>query len=327
MRGERGLFEELIGDGRPALSLMAAGLLFSGAFAIFLAFRREFLPHDVSFLGMTAAELCALADCRIVGFMFHDRVSFGGTLIACALLYLWLAAFPLRAGAAWAWHAFAVSGAVGFGSFLTYLGYGYLDVWHGAASFVLLLAFITGLWKSRTFARVPAVGWLRTVEGRRAPLAVKAGRIGLLTTGGGLVAAGLVISYIGVTDVFVTTDLAFMGVTREALDAVNTRLVPLIAHDRAGFGGGLTTVGTLFAMCGWYARPGRAFHQAVVLAGIAGFGAGIGTHFAEGYMNPMHLAPAFAGAALFACSIAAEIAGTRQAATVAPVDRLATPHM
>ena len=127
MDDDRGLFRELIGDGRPALSLTAVGLVLSGAFAIFLSFRREFLPHDVSYLGMSAAELCGFADCRVVRFMFHDRVAFGGSLIAIGVLYFWLAAFPLRQRAAWAWCAFVASGALGFASFLAYLGYGYLD--------------------------------------------------------------------------------------------------------------------------------------------------------------------------------------------------------
>ncbi len=99
---QRGFLRELVGDGRPALVLTAVALFLSGAFAIFLAIRREFLPQDVAFLGMTAKDLCGIADCRIVRFMFHDRVAFGGTLIAVATLYLWLALFPLRHGLAWA---------------------------------------------------------------------------------------------------------------------------------------------------------------------------------------------------------------------------------
>src|SRR5688572_4579697 len=133
---ERGLVRELIDDGRPLLMLTAVMLLLSGVFAIFLSIRREFLPHDVAYLGMTAEALCGIADCRIVRFMFHDRVAFGGTLISIATLYLWLAAFPLREGHAWAWWAFVASGVLGFGSFLAYLGYGYFDSWHGAASLV-----------------------------------------------------------------------------------------------------------------------------------------------------------------------------------------------
>ena len=130
---EPGLLEGLLEDGRPALQLTAVGLLVSGAFALFLSARREFLPHDVAFLGMSAEQLCAFAECRVVLFMFHDRVAYGGSLIAVAVLYLWLTAFPLRHGFTWAWWALALSGLLGFASFLSYLGYGYLDSWHGAA--------------------------------------------------------------------------------------------------------------------------------------------------------------------------------------------------
>jgi hypothetical protein len=313
----RGFLRALIGDGTGPLALTSAVLLFSGAFAIFLASRREFLPHDIGFLGMSAGELCAVADCRIVQFMFHDRVAFGGTLIAVATLYLWLVMFPLRAGAAWAWRAFLVSGIVGFGSFLEYLGYGYLDSWHGTATLVLLPLFLTGLVASKRVATSSASGWLHSAEGRAAPRAARAGRVGVLLTGAGITLAGTVILYLGVTEVFVAEDLSFMGMTRDALDAVNPRLIPLIAHDRAGFGGGLATTGVLILFCAWYARPSRAFYEAMVTAGAAGFGCAIGTHFVEGYLNPMHLAPAVAGAALFGAAIVTEIAGSRQITSTA----------
>jgi hypothetical protein len=309
---EHGLLPELIGDGRPLLALTAVMLLVSGAFAIFLSFRREFLPQDVAFLGMTAEALCAVADCRIVRFMFHDRVAFGGTLIAVSTLYLWLGSFPLRQGAVWAWWAFLGSGVLGFGSFLAYLGYGYFDSWHGIASLALLPVFVTGLLASRSLATIQVTGWLNTEDGRRAPASMRLGRWGLLATGTGIALAGLVILYLGSTEVFVAEDLGFMGLTREMLDGMNRRLVPLIAHDRAGFGGGLATVGVLLVICGWYAPPRRAFHQAVLIAGSAGFGCTIGTHFVEGYLNRVHLAPAFMGAGLFACSILCEMAGARR---------------
>ena len=44
-------------------------------------------------------------------------------------------------------------------------------------------------------------------------------------------------------------------------------------------------------------------------SGVAGFGCAIGVHFVEGYTNPVHLAPAFAGAALFVASILCEVIG------------------
>jgi hypothetical protein len=309
---DRGLLRELIGDGRPPLTLTAVILFLSGAFAIFLAIRREFLPHDVAFLGMSADALCAIADCRIVRFMFHDRVAFGGTLIAVATLYLWLAAFPLRHGYAWAWWAFCASGALGFGSFLSYLGYGYFDSWHGVATLALLPMFVIGLVTSRSHATVRVTAWINTADGRHAPPILRRGRWGLLITGAGIAMAGSVILVLGSTEVFVAEDLGFIGLTREALDGINPRLVPLIAHDRAGFGGGLATTGLLLSICAWYAPPTRGFHHAVLVAGVAGFGCAIGTHFVEGYLNPWHLAPAFVGAALFATSILCELSGSRQ---------------
>lgn len=310
---DAGLFDLLAADGRPLLLLTAVALLVSGAFALFLSVRREFLPHDVAFLGMTAGELCAHADCRVVRFMFHDRVAFGGSLMAVAILYLWIAAVPLREREQWAWWAFAASGLVGFGSFLAYLGYGYLDSWHGAATLVLLPLFVAGLARSRRLATASSSGWLRSPEGRAAGSVTRVGRWGLLATGAGMLAAGAVILFLGTTDVFVAEDLAFMGVTRESLDTVNPRLVPLIAHDRAGFGGGLATAGLLLMVCAWYARPNRAFHQAVFMAGVAGFGCAIGTHFVEGYTNPVHLGPAVAGGVLFTASFVCEATGGRPA--------------
>ena len=247
MRAERepGLLEGVLEDGRPALQLTAAGLLVSGAFALFLSARREFLPHDVAFLGMSAEQLCAFAECRVVFFMFHDRVAYGGSLIAVAVLYLWLTAFPLRHGFAWAWWALALSGLLGFASFLSYLGYGYLDSWHGAATLALLPVYIVGMARSRSRATVSTVAWLTSAEGRSAPRLRRLGRWGLLSTGLGMMAAGSAVLFLGTTDVFVAEDLGYMGVTRDMLDRVNPRLVPLIAHDRAGFGGGLTTAGLL----------------------------------------------------------------------------------
>lgn len=313
-----GFLDELLGDGRPALALTAIALFLSGVFAVFLATRREFLPHDVAYLQMSAAELCRVADCRIVRFMFHDRVAFGGTLIAVGILYLWLVTFPLRDGARWAWWALAASGALGFASFLLYLGYGYLDSWHGAGTAALLPVFVAGLWRSRRHATRVEPPWMRRPLDDSVRSSVRRGRWGLLATGAGLTLAGSVIMFLGATEVFVAEDLAFIGLSREAIAAQSERLIPLIAHDRAGFGGGLTTVGVLLLICGWYATPSRAFHHAVLAAGGAGFGFAIGTHFAEGYLNPLHLAPAFAGALLFVVSAVMESVGHRTSARSRP---------
>jgi hypothetical protein len=297
------LFEAIVGDGRALLQFTAFALLFSGGFALFLSIRREFLPHDIAFLGMTPEQLCAVGDCRVVAFMFHDRVAFGGVLIAIAVLYLWLATVPLRAGAAWAWWTVMVSGLLGFLSFLSYLGYGYLDTWHGVGSAFLAPLFAVGLVRSRALVRDSRVGHaltvLRSLHGHR-----RLGQLALLVTGLGMLFAGATILTVGMTRVFVPQDLEFMGLTVAELNAANPRLVPLIAHDRAGFGGGLFCCGSLVTACVLFGRPSRSLWQALALAGLAGFGAAIGVHLVVGYTDALHLAPAVAGVALFVAGLA-----------------------
>jgi len=312
MRADPGLLDGLVEDGRPLLQLTAVALLISGAFALFLSARQEFLPHDIDFLGLSANQLCQMAECRVVRFMFHDRVAFGGTLLAIGTLYLWLVAFPLKEGYAWAWWALAGSGGLGFASFLAYLGYGYLDTWHGAATLALIPTFLSGLWLTRRLARRPSTGWLRSAGGHRTSRLIRLGRTGMLLTGVGMLAAGLVILVLGSTRVFVPQDLAYMGLTREGLAAMNPRLVPLIAHDRAGFGGGLASTGVLVCFCTWFGAPTKAFWQALLSAAVCGFGCAIGIHYVEGYTNPTHLAPAWTGAGLFFVGAACEGLGHRR---------------
>jgi hypothetical protein len=146
---DRTYLEGLVGDRRPPLLALGLGLLAAGGAALALAATRRFLPHDEQFLGMSADDLCARHGCRVVHFMAHDRAAFGGVVAAVGLLYLWLAAFPLRERAAWAWWAILASGAVGFASFLAYAGYGYLDRWHAAATLALLPCFLVGLARTR----------------------------------------------------------------------------------------------------------------------------------------------------------------------------------
>lgn len=237
MSDSRGFFAALVGDGRSLISFSGLCLALAGGFALFQSTTGDFLPHDVRFLQMSADELCGINECRIVHFMVHDRVSFGGALIAIGVLYLWLAEFPLRAGEAWAWWILAISGLTGFGSFLAYLGYGYLDTWHGVATLTLLPCFVGGMWKARTLlssdrARRSWRTLLRPASWPNNSALAPLGRSLLLLSACGMIAGGATIHYVGATEVFVPTDLTFMGIERSQFDAINPRLVPLIAHDR-----------------------------------------------------------------------------------------------
>jgi hypothetical protein len=93
------------------------------------------------------------------------------------------------------------------------------------------------------------------------------------------------------TSVFVPQDLEFMGLSREAISTFNPHLVPLIAHDRAGFGGALACFGIAMFGCLRYARPAPALWRALTIAGIVGLGMAIGVHPAIGYLSFTHLGP------------------------------------
>jgi hypothetical protein len=302
----RGVFEAAIDDGRPLLILSAVFLVGCGIFAIFQAATGHFLPHDTVYLGMTASQVCAVQDCRILHFMIHDRISFGGVLVAIGTVYLWLTIFPLRRHERWAWSALASSGSVGFVSFLAYLGYGYFDTWHGVATLALMVMFLGGLVRARALHRQRAEAIPVELQS-----ALGAGRALLLLSSVGIGLAGLTIMTVGMTAVFVPQDLEFMGMTREEIRAINPHLVPLIAHDRAGFGGALA--GLAVAMFGSvrYGRASKALWQALAIAGTVGFGTAVGVHPAIGYLSATHLGPAVVGCVIFATGLGLAVHGSR----------------
>ena len=306
LRDDTGLLGSLDGDGRGLLTVSALGLVASGLFAWFLAITDQLLPHDLAWLTISEDALRAVADGRLVHFMAHDRAAFGGTLIAIGVLYLWLVRFPLAEGRAWAWWLLAIGGGLGFASFLSYLGTGYLDTWHGLATLVLLPMFAGGLARSWPHLERPrSIRALGSAGARpeRGSLAW-IGRSLLLLTAVGMLVAGLTIVTIGTFVVFVPQDLEFIGLDRAALDRIDPRLVALVAHDRAGFGGGLAVAGLTVLGCVWCARPGRALWEALLVAGVAGFGAAVGVHGLIGYLDLSHVGPAVLGAWIFAAGIA-----------------------
>jgi hypothetical protein len=297
--GGDGFLAAIVGDGVLLLLATAASLVLAGGFAMFLAASGEFLPHDIRYLGMSAADLCTIADCRVVHFMVHDRAAFGGALFAVGVLYAYLVLFPLRQGEAWAWWLLAISASAGFGSFLAYLGYGYLDSWHGLGTVLLLPVFVIGLLRSRRLlGHLPSpLVLLAARDLRTLPARQQAGRVCLLLGAAGTALGGLTILWVGITDIFVREDLAFMGLSAEQLQAVSPRLVPLMAHDRAGFGGAVFTLGLTAFFCLSCSPPTRALWEAMLVSGSVGLAAAIGVHGFVGYTDPWHLAPALAAAA------------------------------
>jgi hypothetical protein len=297
MRDDRGLLEVLLGDGRFLIALTGISLALSGGFAILQSVSGQLLPQDSHAIGMDSQGLLHAGNRHLLGFMFHDRVAYGGSLVAIGAGYLWLSAFPMRVQAAWAWWALLFSGAIGFLAFLTYLGQGYLDTWHGVATLFLLPVFIAGLWRSRpgNFSLRPV--WRQSSDERDTP--ERWGRILLGACAAGLCVAGLTIAVFGMTTVFVPSDLRFIGLDAQAIRSISPSLIPVISHDRAGFGGGLCSIGCLLLFMARCAALDKSFVQIVAVMGCAGFGGAIGVHFAVGYLDFFHLLPAFAGLFIF----------------------------
>jgi len=316
---DRGLLRVIVGDGVPLLLVGAGSLVLAGGFALFLALSGEFLPHDIRYLGTSATDLCSIANCRITKFMIHDRAAFGGVLVAIGVLYTYVVWFPLRRGETWAWWLLTLSATAGFLSFLAYLGYGYLDSWHGVGTALLLPVFVVGLVRAR---RLVDVSTPARLAGRLPNLGTRdgLGRACLLAGAAGVAAAGLEILRIGVTDVFVPEDLAFVGLSVDQLHALNPRLVSLIAHDRAGFGGAVFTTGFTALGCLWYSRPTRALWETMFIAGTASLTAAIGIHLVVGYTDAWHLAPAVAGAASLLIGLALMFPVAQQTRDAVAVD-------
>lgn len=122
----------------------------------------------------------------------------------------------------------------------------------------------------------------------------------MILTGAGLFAGGVVISVVGLTDVFVPTDLTFLGTDTHTLEAVNPRLVPFLAHDRAGFGGALMSAAVaIVLLSAWGWRRGEAWvFWTLAAAAAAGFLPAVVVHGTIHYTDLIHLAPVYFGIVL-----------------------------
>jgi hypothetical protein len=135
--------------------------------------------------------------------------------------------------------------------------------------------------------------WRETAAWRRGQW----GQLLFVMIGAGLTGAGLVISTVGCTSVFVPTDLAFLRTTAAQLQLSYERLVPLVAHDRASLGGMLIANGlAIWLSAQWGFRAGaRWLWLAFAWAGNIAFASAVSVHLVVGYGSPLHLAPAVAG--------------------------------
>jgi hypothetical protein len=180
------------------------------------------------------------------------------------------------------------------------LGYGYLDSWHGIATMPLMPFYITGL--IRSYGGIKNSASIKNVFAQSEKITLRSpygiGKLLLLIASTGMFLAGLTIMVVGMTTVFVPQDLVYMDITVCGIDKINSNLKPLIAHDRAAFGRGLSTIGLLYFFIIRRATPVINLWQIVATSMLVGFASAIGVHFMIGYKDMTHLLPAYMGAAI-----------------------------
>lgn len=278
------------------MCLLGIGMIVGGILAWIVAATTVMLPYDTLYLGIGPADL-GLANPFLLPFMSHDRITLAGTMISIGILYYQLGRHGLRKNEHWAKTALASSGIVGFSSFFLYLGYGYFDPLHAAAAALLLPLFALSM---RGTADWPSYSPVNTVND---PVWLRAqrGQFMMVALGFALAIGGLVIAGVGVTNVFVPQDLEFLCASPEMLAQINERLIPLIAHDRAGFGGALfSNAIAVLAAALWGIGEGRRWlWWTLLIGGLPGFAAGFSVHFYIGYTDFIHLLPAYFAFALF----------------------------
>jgi dihydroorotate dehydrogenase len=271
---------------------MASGSLLAGFFAL----TRVLLPYDEVAAGITRAQIEALNP-KLLYFMAHDRFTLAGTMLSLGLLYAGLALFGVRLGRLWAQEAVVFSAFAGFLTFFSFLAYGYFDPFHAfVAASMLPIAIQCAVGKPSALSNASGPDLDNDASWRRACV----GQLCWIVQSIGLLLAGAIIMSIGSARVFVDSDLGFLGSTHDAMRMLHPNLVPLIAHDRATFGGMLlaTGIAVLLATLWGFRRGERWLWWTVGIAGLPAYFAALWIHQDIAYTDPLHLSPVFIGLAL-----------------------------
>lgn len=271
--------------------LFALSLFIGGLLALIFSLNGVILPYDEQFIGLTKEQIYFINP-HLLYFMAHDRIAYAGTTISASIIYFQLARHGLRHYMHWTKVAFHSSAVAGFLGFFLFIGFGYFDWLHGLFWGILLFIYVLSVKEGRLAKKAPTSHY---GNNDRSWKLANFGQLMFVILGAALIIGGIVISSIGITGVFIATDIAYLCMSAEMINAFNDKLIPVIAHDRAGFGSCLITIGLLvFMVALWgYRRGERWVWNTFAFGALPAFIAGIGTHFAIGYTTFIHLLPVY----------------------------------
>jgi dihydroorotate dehydrogenase len=273
--------------------LLGLGMGLGGCLTLYLGVIGVLLPYDEVYLGMTSNELYAKSP-RLLKFMAHDRVTLAGTMLTIGIFYCMLGWFGIRRGMHWPMMTILWSSGFGFASFFLFLVFGYFDPLHAFVSATLLqlaLQMVQSPIRPKLLERPTCI--VDDLDWKMAQW----GQLLLVVQAAGLMVAGIAIAILGSTQVFVQEDLAFLQMTRIDVEAIHPRLVGVIAHDRAAFGGMLLSVGAVILYVAmWGFDRGRVWlWWMLFVGGTIGYMTTILVHGCVGYTDFKHLLPANIG--------------------------------
>ncbi len=250
------------------------------------------LGYDIDFLQADVDDLRAFND-NLVPFLQHDRITMAGCMMAIGFNDIGFA-LAMRRGWAWARAGFIFAGAIGFPTFFLFLGYKFFDPLHAAVAIGFFPLYLGGV-----FGRKVAPTW-------RVPVAVDEAerrsslyaQLMMVMLSAGVFLSGFYIMSIGLRDVLIPSDRVFLGDDQAVFaSALDGRLLRFIAHDRAGFGGALASLGgglLTTSLWGWRAGE-RSTWWMLLIASVVGFGPALAVHLIVGYTDLFHLLPVYVG--------------------------------
>jgi hypothetical protein len=271
---------------------LGIAMVCAGVGAAMIAIGPVLLGYDIRFLGVNVNGLNGINP-RLVSFLQHDRITMAGCMAAIGCNDIGLA-LAMKRGWRWARAAFVIAGACGFPTFFLFLGYRFFDPLHFAVAIGFFPLYLLGIFRPHVTPTWRTNLAVNESARRRATV----GQLLLVTVAFGVVVSGLVIMIVGLRDVLIPSDRVYLDTTQAFMQQqLDGRLIRFIAHDRAGFGGALFSLGVgVLTMSMWGWREGeRSTWWSLLAASVVGFGAAIVIHFNVGYTDTLHLLPAYLG--------------------------------